>query len=114
MADFFINGIVWILAIYGGIEIIKVIFYTFGNVNFKSDGIYLIIATKNQEEKVEGVIRSILFRLLYGKEEYISQVIVTDLNSTDNTMAILEKMQKDYDQIRVCNWKNCKELLEQK
>lgn len=114
MADFFINGIIWVFALYGCIEIIKTIFYAFSKLNFKSDGIYLIIATKNQEEKIEGFIRSILFRLLYGKEDYISEVIVTDLDSTDKTMEILEKMQKDYDEIKVCNWKLCKELLEQK
>ena len=114
MADFIINGIMWVLALYGAIEIIRTIIYAFSSINFKSDGIYLIIATKNQEERVEGFVRSILFRLLYGKEDYISEVIVTDLDSTDGTMEILEKMQKDYKEIKVCNWKICKELLEQK
>ena len=54
MQDFIINAVIWILALYGLIEIIKNIIYIYTYTNFNSDGIYVIIATKNQEEKVEG------------------------------------------------------------
>ena len=53
MQDFIINAVIWILALYGLIEIIKNIIYIYTYTNFNSDGIYVIIATKNQEEKVE-------------------------------------------------------------
>ena len=74
----------------------------------------MIIATKNQEEKIEGFLRSLLFRVLYGKEDYISEIIVADLGSKDNTTKILENLQKDFVEIQFCDWKTCKEILENK
>ena len=44
---------------------------------------------ENQESKIEGFMRSFLFRLIYGKEECIKDIYVTDLNSTDETSKIL-------------------------
>ena len=64
MGEFIINGILWVLALYGLFEIIKTIVYTYTYTNLKADGIYVIIAAKNQEKKIEGFLRSFLFRLL--------------------------------------------------
>ena len=112
MLDFILNGILWTLALYGLFEIIKNIIYICTYTNLKSDGIYIIIAAKNQENKIEGFLRTILFRIMYGKEEYVKDVIVTDLDSTDDTMKILSKLSKDYDAIKVVNWKECKEVID--
>ena len=112
MLDFIINGIIWTLALYGLIEIIKTIYYVCICTNLESKGIYFIIAVKNEEEKIEGFMRSILFRMLYGKEEYIKNIIVADLGSTDKTKDILEKLQLDYKFINLVDWKTCKELIE--
>ena len=110
--EFILNGILWVLALYGLFEIIKTIIYTYTYTNLKADGIYVIIAAKNQENKIEGFLRSFLFRLLYGKEENIKDVIVVDLNSTDETKEILEKLGRDYENIKVSNWRDCKEILD--
>ena len=112
MADFIINGIFWVLALYGLFEIIKNIIYICTYTNLKSDGIYMIIAVKNQENKIEGFLRTLLFRLIYGKEEFVKDVIVTDLDSTDDTMKILGKLSKDYDCIKVANWRECKAVID--
>lgn len=112
MLDFILFGILWTFAIYGFIEIIKKIYFTLTHVNHRNNGIYLIIATKNQEEKIEGVLRSVLFRFIYGKEENINNIIVTDLGSTDTTPEIIEKLSKDYETVEVLNWKECKDLIE--
>lgn len=112
MANFIINGIFWVLALYGLFEIIKNVIYICTYTNLKSDGIYMIIAVKNQENKIEGFLRTLLFRLIYGKEEFIKDVIVTDLDSTDDTMKILSKLSKDYDCIKVANWRECKEVID--
>ena len=112
MLDFILNGILWTLALYGLFEIIKNIIYICTYTNLKSDGIYVIIAAKNQENKIEGFLRTFLFRIMYGKEECVKDVIVTDLNSTDDTMKILSKLSKDYDSIKVTNWKECKEVID--
>ncbi len=112
MLDFILNGILWTLALYGLFEIIKNIIYICTYTNLKSDGIYIIIAAKNQENKIEGFLRTILFRIMYGKEDCVKDVIVTDLDSTDDTMKILNKLSKDYDEIKVVNWKECKEVID--
>ncbi len=112
MIDFILTTIIWTLAIYGLIEIIKNIIYIFTYTNLKSDGIYIIIAVKNQEDRVEGFFRTTIFRLLYGKEDCIKDIIVTDLDSTDKTKEILNKLSEEYDYIKVTNWKKCKEIID--
>lgn len=112
MIDFILNGVLWTLALYGLIEIIKNIYYIITYTNLKSDGIYLIIAVKNQENRIEAFMRSVFFRIFYGKEEEIKNIIITDLNSTDTTLDILQNLQKDYNYIKLVNWKECKELID--
>ena len=112
MLNFILNGILWVLALYGLFEIIKTIIYTYTYTNMKSDGIYVIVAVKNKEKRIEGFIRSILFRFLYGKEDYIKDIIVTDLNSSDDTGKIINNIAKDYECIKVTDWRECKEVID--
>lgn len=112
MLDFLVHGIFWILALYGLFEIIKSIIYICTYTKLKSDGIYIIVATKNQEETIEGFLRNFLFRLIYGKEEYVKDVIVTDLDSNDDTMKIVDRLEKEYECIKSIKWKDCKEVMD--
>ncbi len=112
MLNFILNGVVWVLAIYGLIELIKTIIYTYTYTNLKPNGIYIIVAVKNQANKIEGFIRTTLFRMIYGKEENIKNVIMVDLNSEDETKQILEKLSYDYENVKIANWKECKELFD--
>lgn len=112
MVNFILNSLLWILALYGLFEIIRTIINLYTYTNLKSDGIYLIVAVKNQENKIEVFMRSLLFRFLYGSEDYLSNIIVTDLDSTDNTKKILHHLEKDYDFIKVANWKECKDIID--
>lgn len=110
--EFLLNTIFWTLAIYGLFEIIKNIIYINTYTKFKSDGIYLIIAVKNQEEKIEGFLRSILFKILYGREEYLKNIIIADLKSSDYTKEIAKKLSKEYECLKVLNWKECKDIID--
>jgi len=112
MGDFIFNTILWTLALYGAFEIIKTIINIYTYTNLKSDGIYIIVAVKNQENKIEGFLRSFLFRVIYSKQENIKDIIVADLDSEDETKIILEKLNTEYDEIKVTNWKECKEIIE--
>ena len=112
MENFIINSILWTFALYGLFELIKQIIYMCTYTNMKADGIYIIIAVKNQEEQIEGFLRSSLFKLLYGKEEYIKDIIVADLDSTDKTKEIVNKMSIDYDCVKITNWKECKDIID--
>ena len=110
--EFILNTIFWTLALYGLFEIIKNIIYISSYTKFKADGIYLIIAVKNQEEKIEGFLRSSLFKILYGKEEYIKNVIVADLKSSDKTKEIAKKLESEYECLKVINWRECKDIID--
>ena len=112
MIEFIANIIFWTLAIYGLFEIIKNIIYISTYTRFRSTGIYLIIAVKNQEEEIEGFLRSSLFKIVYGKEDYLRNVIVADLQSTDKTKEISKKLSKEYECLKVVNWKECKEIID--
>ena len=57
-------------------------------------------------------MRSVFFRLVYGKEEYIKDVLVTDLNSSDETLDILKKLQEDNKCMKIINWKKCKDIID--
>lgn len=109
--NFIINAIVWTLAFYGLFEIIKSIIYISLHTNLKSNGIYVMIGVKNQEKDIEGILRTIVFKILYGKEE-IKDVMVVDLDSTDNTKEIIKRLEGECECIKVVNWKECKEVLE--
>ena len=112
MVDFILNLLLWTCALYGLIEIIKNIYYIFSCTNLKTDGIYLIVACKNQENNIEAYMRSVFFRLVYGKEEYIKELMVADLNSEDDTLDILKKLQTEYKYMKIINWKKCKEIID--
>lgn len=112
MGDFIFNTILWTLALYGLFEIIKTIINIYTYTNLKSDGIYIIVAVKNQANKIEGFLRSFLFKIIYSKQENIKDIIVTDLGSDDETQIILENLNKEYDEIKVANWKECKDIIE--
>ena len=112
MENFIINSVLWTFALYGLFELIKQIIYMCTYTNMKEDGIYIIVAVKNQEEKIEGFLRSVLFKILYGKEECVKDIIVADLNSTDKTKKIIDKMSADYECVKITNWKECKEIID--
>ena len=111
MQDFIINAVLWILALYGLIEIIKNIFYIYTYTHFMSDGLYVIIATKNQEERIEGLLRTAISKIC-GKEERPKNIILTDLDSQDNTLKIINNIEKEYKFIKILSWKDCKQLIE--
>lgn len=112
MLEFILSTIFWTLAFYGLFELVKNIIYICTYTKLKSDGIYVIIAVKNQEDKIEGFLRSILFKILYGREEELKNVIVADLESKDDTKAIVKKLSKDYECLKVLSWKETRELMD--
>lgn len=112
MFDFIFGACIWTLALYGLIEIIKTIYYICTYEKIDNNGMTLVIAVKNQEKNIEGFCRSLLFRYLAGKKDYINSIIVADLNSTDGTKEIVKKLEEDYQCIELEEWEKCKEELD--
>lgn len=109
--ELIISIIIWTLALYGLFEIIKNIVYICTYTKLNTDGIYLLVVVKNQEENIEFFLRNLIFRIIYGKEE-VKNILVVDLNSKDNTKKIVENLEKEYEQINLLNIKDCKELID--
>lgn len=104
--------VLWTLALYGLFEIIKNIVNIYTCTKLHTDGIYFIVAVKNQENHIEGFMRNLMFKIIYGKEEAIKNIMLVDLNSSDHTKEILEKLQTDYEQLRLLSCKECRDLVE--
>ncbi len=111
MQDFITNCILWTFALYGLIEIIKNFIYIHSCNKIHTEGINLIIAVKNQENEIEGFLRTLNFRLIYGKENCIENIILLDLNSSDNTRKIIENFAKDYPNIQLLKWNEFEEIF---
>lgn len=75
-------------------------------------GIYIIIAVKNQEKRIEGLLRSILFKIMYGKEDAIKKVILTDLDSKDKTLKKLKEFKEENNYVKTSTWRECKEIID--
>ena len=113
MLEFIKDAILWTLAIYGFFEIIKTIIYEkVYSIDKIKEGTNIIITVKNGEEYIEGFIRNILFKIIYGEEKFIKDIFIVDLNSTDKTNDILEKLEEDYDCIKNVDVEDCNKILE--
>lgn len=114
MLDFLMNALLWTLAIYGALEILKTIIYekTYSRINMK-EGMEIILTVKNGEEYIEGFVRNLLFKILYCEEEFVKEILIVDLNSDDRTNDILKKLENDYECIRVIDLIEYKNIIEE-
>jgi glycosyltransferase involved in cell wall biosynthesis len=64
----------------------------------KEDDMYIIITVKNLQDKIEGIIRSIVWKNLNNSQGgRVPKILVVDLGSDDETPKILEKLCNEYD-----------------
>ena len=63
-----------------------------------------IVATQNNEDTIEGVIRTLEFRLgNAGRQLPKPNILIVDLDSTDETCYILKKIELDYENVYISN-----------
>jgi cellulose synthase/poly-beta-1,6-N-acetylglucosamine synthase-like glycosyltransferase len=105
--------VTWVLAIYGLVQLIVNVINIVPYLSQYGNGMYIVIAVKNQQDIIEGFIRSIIFKAIYSRQEKnLSNIIVADLGSTDDTIKILKNLQKEYEFLRITNWRECEELID--
>ena len=90
-----INIILWILAIFGIIQLFIQSISLRNYQNSTNENTYFILTVLNQEATVEDLIKSVMWSIP------INCLKVIDLGSKDNTLMIVEKMQKDYNCIEI-------------
>ena len=77
----------------------------------KEKNTYVIIAVKDGEEYIEGLLRTTIFKTLYGKEDLIKQILVLDLNSKDKTKDIIKRFETECECVKLVDWKECEKIL---
>ncbi len=89
MFDFLIQLVIWILCIYGLFSVIQdcVNFNTYKKLE---ENIKFVMTVKNVENGIEEYIRE----LTYGRNFY-NNLVVIDMESEDDTMEILHKLERE-------------------
>lgn len=97
MLDFVVQLIIWILCIYGLFSIIQdcVNFNTYKKIE---ENVKFVMTVKNVENGIEEYIRE----LTYGRNFY-NNLVVIDLDSTDDTIQILHRLEKEKFNMKVMN-----------
>ena len=109
MMDILWNSAVCFFAIFGLIQMLKhIISMIIGDKN----DFLIVITVKNQQDSIEGTIRSIAWKSLNRLgHSCVPTILVVDLESTDDTPKILERLSNDYDFIKVTNRQGYIDLL---
>lgn len=110
MADFIFTSILWILALYGLFEIVKTIIHIHRYPKINFNGASFVITVHNQEDNIEYFLRMFIYKMLYFNLS-IPEVIIVDLDSTDNTLNILRTFSKDFYFIKVLTLEEYKSIL---
>jgi len=96
--DFF----VYLLAVYGVLSlIINIIDSVHPGSGLRSSGVKMVLLVKNQEETIEGIIRSMFMGDFLRKIGSGHMLTVLDMGSKDKTPVILEKLKKQYESMEV-------------
>ena len=105
MLDFFMQLVLWVLCIYCLFSIIQdcVNFNTYKKLE---ENIKFVMTVKNVENGIEEYIRE----LTYGRNFY-NNLVVIDLESEDETLNILHKLEKEKFNMKVLEKEQGKDYL---
>lgn len=89
------TSLFWFFAIIGFCEIVRRLIRICMTRQIEQDT-NMLLTVKNEEDHIEDKIRSLIFSCYQRKEGKMPHIIIVDLDSTDHTFAILEKLAKEY------------------
>ncbi len=83
--------------IYTLIGLIKWVYKLFASDNNWCETAYIVIRVCNQENTIEGIVRTLILKYLkISNGEVIPNIIIIDTGSEDNTKNICKKLSEDY------------------
>lgn len=105
--------VLYVLAIYGiiqiGLDIISMCIYN----KMEADSINVCVFVKNQEDKVEYFLKSLIFNTIEkNRDKEVSKVYVCDMGSTDDTIEIINKLSKESNYIEIIDRNNIEEMFD--
>ena len=77
-------------------------------INYK----LILLWNNRRNNNIEGFLKNLIFRILYGKDEYVKDIVIADLASKDETREIAKKLSEDYPFLHVIDWKDCKKIMD--
>lgn len=106
MLNFVVQLIIWILCIYGFFSVIQdcVNFNTYRKLE---ENIKFVMTVKNVENGIEEYIRE----LTYGRNFY-NNLVVIDMDSTDDTLEILHKLEREKFNMKVLEKEEGKKYIQ--
>ena len=106
MLEIIVYGLIWCFALYGILVMIQELTRksTYKKIE---ENVKLIMTVKNVEDGIENYVRE----LSMGRNFYNNLVII-DLNSTDETLSILRELEKENINLKILDEKEGKKYLE--
>ncbi len=106
MLEIIVYGFIWCFAIYGILVMIQEITRksTYRKIE---ENVKLIMTVKDAEDGIENYVRE----LSMGRNFYNNLVII-DLNSTDDTLSILKELEKENMNLKILTQSEGKKYLE--
>ena len=102
MMNWLVECLVWFLAAYGLFALLQGVA---GLIRARISGLYsgvrLVLLVKNAEEYIEYIIRSTAKRNFMDRFIFNQKMAVIDMNSTDHTYQLLERLKNDFPHIEV-------------
>ena len=105
MLNFIFEVILWVFFLYGVLSAVQD-YINYNTYKKIEENIKLVMAVKNAENGIEQYIRE----LTCGRN-FFNQLVVVDLDSTDDTGKILQKLEKEKYNMKVLDKKQGKEYL---
>ncbi len=97
MLETFFMTIFCILAVYGAVKFIFMLYGCFANIDCESIKRHMVIFLNNNENDVEGFLRSMALE----HNQLRGDIIAVLNNSKDKTREILLKLENEYEMLRV-------------
>lgn len=105
MFEIVIYGLIWCFAVYGILVMIQEISRS-STYKKIEENVKLIMTVKDAENGIENYVRE----LMLGKNFY-NNLVVIDLDSTDDTLCILRELEKENINLKILNKIEGKEYL---
>ncbi len=114
MFDVIFKTFVTFFVVYALIDIFTKLFKCIFASSGGKNELFVVIRVKNQENAIEGVVRSVIWKYLRSSEGgSVPLILIVDSGSTDATRSIALKLCKDYGFIYYMTDEKYKELKKQ-
>ena len=97
-------AILSLLAIYGLISLFLNIFKLMGRKKYFVEKANIVLLVNDQEQNIEGMVREALESKFVRNIAINGSFIIVDMNSKDDTLKILRKLENKFPLVEVCSF----------